>query len=153
VVQGAVAQAMMPPPPPDVALWAKDHLEFEEGTPFPGPFDPARFPMLARIHECLSPEHPCREVTVRGSAQIGKTEAIIKPALGCWFDQAPERRLCFQGVFMQRSVVNAAGEGRRRGESGADTIHSDTARAPFSREGFCQMNNRRFCRSVGMQGR
>ena len=70
-----------------------------------------------------------------------------------WFDQAPERRLCFQGVFMQRSVVNAAGEGRRRGESGADTIHSDTARAPFSREGFCQMNNRRFCRSVGMQGR
>ena len=70
-----------------------------------------------------------------------------------WLDQAPERRLCFQGIFMQRSVVNAAGKGWCRGESGADTIHSDTARAPFSCEGFCQVNNRGFCRSLGMQGR
>lgn len=93
VVLGAIATAMAPPPPPDVAAWAERHLQFDQGSPFPGPYDASRFPMLRRIHEVLSPEHPAREVTVRGSAQIGKTEAVIKPFLGCIFDMAPRNTL------------------------------------------------------------
>lgn len=92
VIMQALADAMTPPPPPDVWEWACTHLEFDKG-PFKGAFDPSRFPMLERILDCLSPEHPSREVTVMGSAQIGKTESIIKPALGCWFDQAPQDAL------------------------------------------------------------
>lgn len=93
VVMRAVAQAMAPPPPPDVALWTREHLEFDEASPFPGRYDPSRFPMLTRIHDCLSPDHPAREVTVIGSAQIGKTEAIIKPFIGACFDLAPMNML------------------------------------------------------------
>lgn len=93
VVMRAVSVALAPPPPPDVAGWARDHLEFDQASPFPGRYDPTRFPMLTRIHEVLSPDHPAREVTVVGSAQIGKTEAIIKPALGAWFDLAPMNAL------------------------------------------------------------
>ena len=94
VVMRAVAAAMAPPPPPDVELWARTHLTFADNeSPFPGRYNPDRFPMLRRIHECLGPEHPAREVSVIGSAQLGKTEAIIKPALGAWFDLAPQNTL------------------------------------------------------------
>ena len=93
VVMGAIAAAMQPPPPPEVSGWAERNLSFDQGSPFPGPYDSSRFPMLRRIHEVLSPDHPAREVTVRGSAQIGKTDALIKPFLGCIFDMAPRNTL------------------------------------------------------------
>ena len=93
VVMGAVAAAMKPPPAPEVSGWAERNLSFDQGSPFPGPYDAGRFPMLRRIHEVLSPDHPAREVTVRGSAQIGKTDALIKPLLGCIFDMAPRNTL------------------------------------------------------------
>lgn len=93
IVLAAISVALTPPPPPDVATWAARNLEFDDGSPFPGPFDPSRFPMLARIHAVMSPDHPAREVTVRGSAQIGKTEAIIKALLGCIFAMAPRNTL------------------------------------------------------------
>ena len=69
-----------------------------------------------------------------------------------WLDQAPQRRLGFQYVFMQRSIRNTAGEGRCRGKSGTDAIYSDITRAPFSCKVVCQMDNGRFGRAVGMKG-
>jgi len=92
-VMRAVAAIMTPPPPPDVAAWAEANLVFDQSSPFPGPYDPARFPMLRRIHDCLGLDHPAREITVVGSAQIGKTEALIKPALAAWFDFDPVNTL------------------------------------------------------------
>lgn len=89
VVARAAARAMMPPDPPDITRWCEDNIVFDERSPMPGPFRIERFPFLREIHEVLSPDHPCREVTVRGSAQWGKTVSIIQPVLGAWHEYTP----------------------------------------------------------------
>lgn len=88
-VERGLAVAMVPPPPPDITRWCEDNIEFDERSPFPGPFRIDRFPFLRRIHEVLSPEHPCREVTVRGSAQWGKTVSVLNPAVAAWHEYGP----------------------------------------------------------------
>ena len=89
VILSAMADAIAPPPPPDVTRWAEENVEFDERSPIPGKFSIKRFAFLRDIHDCLSPEHPAREVTVRGSAQWGKTVSVIQPALGAWFSYGP----------------------------------------------------------------
>jgi len=89
VVNRAAAAAMRPPPPPDITRWCEDNIVFDERSPMPGPFNIRRFPFLAEIHECLSPEHPSRDVTIKGSAQWGKTVSIIQPTLAAWHEYTP----------------------------------------------------------------
>jgi phage terminase large subunit GpA-like protein len=70
----AAARVFEPPPVVDYLEWAKDNIVFSEReSPFPGPFNVERFPHVAPILAALSPEDPCRVVTLAGSAQIGKT--------------------------------------------------------------------------------
>jgi phage terminase large subunit GpA-like protein len=70
----AAARVFEPPPVVDYVEWAKDNIVFSEReSPFPGPFNVERFPHVAPILAALSPEDPCRVVTLAGSAQIGKT--------------------------------------------------------------------------------
>lgn len=70
----ATAKAWEPPPPVDYLAWAKKNVVFtERESPFPGPFNVALFPHVPEILRALSPEDPCRVVTLMGSAQIGKT--------------------------------------------------------------------------------
>lgn len=88
VVARAAARAMMPRPPPNITKWCEDNIVFDDRTPMPGPFRISRFPFLREIHDVLSPEDPAREVTVRGSAQWGKTVSIIQPTIGAWFAYA-----------------------------------------------------------------
>lgn len=85
----ATAAALAPPPPPDPWDWACEHLHFGDGDAIPGKFDAAAFAWARRPLECLSPEHPAREVSIRGSAQIGKTTMLIGSTIGCWLDRAP----------------------------------------------------------------
>ena len=82
----AMAAAMAPPPPPDITRWCEENITFDERSPMPGPFNIARFPFLREIHDALSPEHPCREVTLKGSAQWGKTISVINPTIGAWHE-------------------------------------------------------------------
>ncbi|MBP1806470.1 phage terminase large subunit family protein [Rubellimicrobium aerolatum] len=89
VIARALADALAPPSPPDITRWCEDNIVFDERSPMPGPFRIDRFPFLREIHECLSPEHPAREVTIRGSAQWGKTVSIIQPTLGAWHEHTP----------------------------------------------------------------
>ncbi len=89
VVLRAAARAMLPPPPPDITRWCEDNIVFDERSPMPGPFRIERFPFLRDIHEVLSPEHPSREVTVRGSAQWGKTVSVLQPTIGAWHEYCP----------------------------------------------------------------
>lgn len=84
LVAGALAAAMAPPPPPDITRWCEENIVFDERSPMPGVFNIDRFPFLREIHETLSPEHPSREVTIKGSAQWGKTVSVIQPTLGEW---------------------------------------------------------------------
>lgn len=89
IVMQALARAMAPPPPPDITRWCEENIVFDERSPMPGPFMIARFPFLREIHEVLSPEHPSREVTVRGSAQWGKTVSVIQPTIAAWHEAMP----------------------------------------------------------------
>jgi phage terminase large subunit GpA-like protein len=84
-----MALAMTPPPPPDITRWCQQNIVFDERSPFPGPFDIALFPFLREVHEVLSPEHPSREVTLRGSAQWGKTVSVLIPTLAAWHEYGP----------------------------------------------------------------
>lgn len=84
-----LAQAILPPSPPDITRWCEQNIVFDERSPFPGEFRIDRFPFLRRIHDVLSPEHPCREVTVRGSAQWGKTVSVLNPTLAAWHEYGP----------------------------------------------------------------
>lgn len=70
---GVFAAVMKPPPPIDFNAWAVENVVFGPESPFPGPYDPERFPHFARPLACLSPEEPCTVVVVKGSAQWGKT--------------------------------------------------------------------------------
>lgn len=84
-----MSAAMRPPPPPDITRWCEENIVFDERSPFPGPFRIDRFPFLRRIHEVLSPEHPSREVSVRGSAQIGKTISLLNATVAAWHEYGP----------------------------------------------------------------
>jgi len=85
----AAARVMAPPPPFDITRWCEANIVFDERSPMPGPFRISRFPFIREIHEVLSPDHPCREVTVRGSAQWGKTVSIIQPTVAAWHEYTP----------------------------------------------------------------
>lgn len=65
------ASVLTPPPPPDYTKWAEEHVIFGNESPFPGRYNPARFPFFARILETLSPDHPAREIYFQKSAQLG----------------------------------------------------------------------------------
>ena len=70
----ATAKAWEPQPPVDYLAWAQANIVFtERESPFPGPFNVALFPHVPEILKALSPDDPCRVVTLMGSAQIGKT--------------------------------------------------------------------------------
>lgn len=89
VVADALRIAMTPPLPPNITRWCEENIVFDERSPFPGPFNAQRFPFLREIHEVLSPEHPSREVTLRGSAQWGKTAGVINPTIAAWHEYGP----------------------------------------------------------------
>ena len=57
VIARAIAQAIDPPPPPDITRWCEENIVFDARSPMPGPFDINRFAFLREIHEVLSPEH------------------------------------------------------------------------------------------------
>ena len=88
-VQRGLSAALVPPPRPDITRWCEDNVVFDERSPFPGEFRIDRFPFLREIHEVLSPEHPSREVTIRGSAQWGKTVSVLNPTVAAWHEYGP----------------------------------------------------------------
>lgn len=68
------AEILEPPPPVDYLAWAERNIVFSEReSPFPGPYSRALFPEFDEILTALSPEDPCRTVTVAKSAQLGGT--------------------------------------------------------------------------------
>ena len=52
----------------------------ESGSPFPGPWRTDRVPYLREPMDCLHPDHPSRRVTLKASAQTGKSEVGVN-----WF--------------------------------------------------------------------
>jgi phage terminase large subunit GpA-like protein len=72
----AGALALEPPPPVDYVRWAESNIAFtERESPFPGPYNRTMFPYFDEPLRALSPDDPCRVVTIESSAQIGKAAA------------------------------------------------------------------------------
>jgi phage terminase large subunit GpA-like protein len=70
----AFIEVMTPPPPVDYLGWAGENIVFSaRESAFPGPYNRELFPYFDEILSALSPDDPCRTVTLQGSAQIGKT--------------------------------------------------------------------------------
>lgn len=82
VVELAAARALEPPPPIDYLKFAEEHIVFSaRESQFPGPYNRRNFPYFDEILRALSPDDPCRYVTLKCSAQIGKT-AMLNIFLG-----------------------------------------------------------------------
>lgn len=74
VVWLAAAASLNPPPPVDYLRWAEENIVFSRReSQFPGPYNRRNFPYFDEILRALSPDDPCRTVTLKCSAQIGKT--------------------------------------------------------------------------------
>ncbi|MGA2638442.1 phage terminase large subunit family protein [Methylocella sp.] len=67
-----IAAALEPPEPIDLLSWAEANIAFDDG-PFQGPYSRTLFPFFDAILRALSPDDPCRIVTLSASAQVGKT--------------------------------------------------------------------------------
>lgn len=78
VVCRAWARGLASPPERSVAEWADAEriLGPEEG-PIPGPWRTDRVPYMREVMECLTLAHPSRRLTLKASAQIGKTMALL----------------------------------------------------------------------------
>lgn len=83
-----VESALRPPPPLDYNQWAETNIRFGSESPFPGPYRKETNPPIARILECLGPEHPCRTVTLAASIQIFKT-TVAQIFIGASMDLDP----------------------------------------------------------------
>ena len=68
-----LAIALRPPPRIDYNWWAETYVQFPPGSPLPGRYNPDLLPWNRRIFDVLGPDHPAREITLLGSAQVGKT--------------------------------------------------------------------------------
>lgn len=70
----ATAEVWSPPPSVDYLRWAESNIVFtERESQFPGPYNRELFCYFDEILRALSPDDPCRIVTLAKSAQIGGT--------------------------------------------------------------------------------
>lgn len=70
----AIADAWAPPPPVDYLAWAEQNIVFtKRESNFPGPYNRDLFPYFDEVLRALSPDDPCRIVTIAKSAQLGGT--------------------------------------------------------------------------------
>lgn len=69
-----LADVLAPPPPVDFVAWAERNIVFtKRESQFEGPYNRDLFGYFDEPLRALSPDDPCRIVTLKGSAQIGKT--------------------------------------------------------------------------------
>lgn len=69
-----LADIIDPPPPVDYLKWAEENIVFSaRESPLPGPYSRERFSYFDEILRALSPDDPCRIITLSKSAQLGGT--------------------------------------------------------------------------------
>ncbi|WP_306147231.1 MULTISPECIES: phage terminase large subunit family protein [unclassified Roseibium] len=74
LAQEAFAEVIKPAPPVDYLKYAEEKVYFSEReSPFPGPYNREIFIYFDEILRALSPDDPCRIVSMSKSAQLGGT--------------------------------------------------------------------------------
>jgi phage terminase large subunit GpA-like protein len=96
LVFGALAAGLALDPEMTVSQWAQaNRYVASEASPRPGKWDNATAPYLVEPMDCLSWGDPCREVTVKKSAQLGFTE-VINNWFGYIADASPAAMMIVQ---------------------------------------------------------
>jgi len=78
-----IADALRPPPAVNYVDWAVDNITFQDNeSDVPGPYNRRAFRYFDEVLRALSPEDPCRIVTLAKSAQLGGTVIAVIFTLG-----------------------------------------------------------------------
>jgi phage terminase large subunit GpA-like protein len=90
VINRTLAKALTPRPFQSVADWAAARrvVSADTGSPRPGKWLNSVAPEAIEVMMCLDERHPARNVTVRGAAQMWKSEVGLN-LIGRTIDQAP----------------------------------------------------------------
>lgn len=73
----AAMEAARPDPELRVDEWAEEFMILPKSGPQPGPFRFDRSPPARRVHQVLSPGHPCKRVVARVASQMFKTQTAL----------------------------------------------------------------------------
>ena len=76
VVLTAISAAR-PDPELRVDEWAEQFMVLPKSSPEPGPFRFDRSPPARRVHQVLSPGHPCKRVVAKVASQMFKTQTAL----------------------------------------------------------------------------
>lgn len=88
-----LAAAIVPAPPLWVDEWAEQWMYLPKGAAAEhGKYRVERTPPAKEIMRCLSPEHPCRRVVVRGPSQLLKTQVGLN-WISAVIDGAPDNMM------------------------------------------------------------
>ncbi len=94
VVRTATAAAR-PDPELRVDEWAEEFMVLPKSGPHPGAFRFDRTPYARRVHQVLSPGHPCKRIVARVASQMFKTQTAIN-FIGACIHRAPANILALQ---------------------------------------------------------
>lgn len=70
-------EAARPDPELRVDEWAEEFMVLPKSGPMPGPFRFDRSPPARRVHQVLSPGHPCKRVVAKVASQMFKTQTAL----------------------------------------------------------------------------
>jgi len=84
----AFEAGLTPDPLQTVDQWADQHVMLPSFVAEAGKYRTSRTPFWREVYQCLSPSHPCHEVVVMKSHQIGATTVGVN-WLGYTIDRAP----------------------------------------------------------------
>lgn len=77
LVVRAAMEAARPDPELRVDEWAEEFMILPKSGPQPGPFRFDRSPPARRVHQVLSPGHPCKRVVAKVASQMFKTQTAL----------------------------------------------------------------------------
>ena len=73
----AAMEAARPDPELLVDVWAEEFMILPKSGPQPGPFRFERSYPARRVHQVLSPGHPCKRVVAKVASQMFKTQTAL----------------------------------------------------------------------------
>ena len=95
LVLRAAIEAARPDPELRIDQWAEEFMELPKSAAHPGKYRFERTPYARRVHQVLSPGHPCKRVVAKVASQMFKTQTAIN-AIGAWIHRAPGNILALQ---------------------------------------------------------
>lgn len=73
----AAIEGMRPDPELRCDVWAEQYMQLPQSGPKPGPFRFDRSYPARRLHQVLSPGHPCKRVVAKVASQMFKTQTAL----------------------------------------------------------------------------